>query len=168
MDEIVNSRTGQRMAFVTDSPELLEIDTVNPQSDVQEPEHVHPMQESGCRVTSGQLRWSVEGEERVLTAGESITIPPNVRHRFWNPAAEDARALQWFRPALNTRAFFERLFALARDNELKDDGLPRMLQLAVLVPAFGDEIRPTSPPWPVLRAVTAVLQPVARMRGYRA
>jgi quercetin dioxygenase-like cupin family protein len=168
MDEIVNPRTGQRMVFVTDTPELLEIDTVNPPSDIEEPEHVHPRQESGCRVVSGELRWDLNGEQRLLTAGDSITIPPNVPHHFWNPATEDAHCVQWFRPALRTRAFFETLFALARDGKLKDDGMPPLLQLAVMVPEFGDEIRPTSPPWPLLRAVTAVLGPIARMRGYSA
>jgi hypothetical protein len=36
-----------------------------------------------------------------------------------------------------------------------------------MVPEFGDEIRPVSPPWPVLRAVAALLAPIARRRGYR-
>jgi mannose-6-phosphate isomerase-like protein (cupin superfamily) len=167
VDEIANPRTGQRMTFVTDTPELLEIDTANPPSEIREPEHVHPKQESGCRVISGELRWEVDGEARLLSAGDSITIPAGVPHHFWNPADEEAQALQWFRPALRTREFFEKLFGLAQDGQLKDDGMPKLLQLAVLVPEFGDEIRPTSPPWPVLRSVTAVLGPVARARGYR-
>jgi hypothetical protein len=30
------------------------------------------------------------------------------------------------------------------------------------------ELRPLSPPWPVLRALSAILAPIARRRGYRA
>ena len=45
--------------------------------------------------------------------------------------------------------------------------MPSLLQLTAMVPYFSDEIRPTMPPWPVLRAVTAVLGPVARARGFR-
>ena len=52
---IENVRTGQRMVFITERPELLEIETVNPPSSIREPEHVHPAQESGARVTSGSL-----------------------------------------------------------------------------------------------------------------
>src|SRR4051794_25491060 len=156
------------MSFVTDTPELLEIDTINPPSEIREPEHVHPKQQSGARVISGELRWNVAGEERSVPSGESITIPAGTPHHFWNPRQEDSHAVQWFRPALNTRAFFETLFALARDGKLKEDGMPPLLQLAVMVPEFGDEIRPMSPPWPVLRTVTAALAPVARARGYRA
>jgi hypothetical protein len=46
--------------------------------------------------------------------------------------------------------------------------MPGLLQIAVLIPVYADEIRPTSPPWLVQRAVAAVLGPVARRRGYRA
>ena len=64
--------------------------------------------------------------------------------------------------------FFETMFALATTDDLDARGMPRPLQLAVMVPEFESEIRPLSPPWPVLRAVAAVLAPLARARGYRA
>jgi quercetin dioxygenase-like cupin family protein len=166
-EAIENVRTGQRMVFVTDRPELLEIETVNPPSSLREPEHVHPEQESGARVTSGSLRFSVDGVERTVHSGESITIPPNTPHHFWNDGDGDAHAVQWFRPALKTRAFFETLFALARAGELDERGMPSLLQIAVMIPEFSREIRPTRPPWPVQRTVGALLAPVARRRGYR-
>jgi hypothetical protein len=72
------------------------------------------------------------------------------------------------RPALRTREFFEAFFALARDDKLDDKGMPSLLQLATMIPEFAHEIRPTRPPWPVLRATAAVLGPIARRRGYRA
>jgi len=165
---IHNPRTGQRMTFVTDDPEVLEIDTLNPPSDQREPEHVHPKQDSGARVTSGALVFEVDGVRRRVEAGGSIEIPANTPHRFWNDGDEDARAVQWFRPALKTRAFFETLFALARDGKLDERGMPSLLQVAVMIPVFSDEIRPTRPPWPVQKAAAAVLGPVARRRGHRA
>jgi hypothetical protein len=156
------------MRFVTDEPQLLETETVNPPGDQREPEHVHPKQDSGARVTSGALVFEVGGVQRSVEAGESIEIPANTPHRFWNEGDEDAHAVQWFRPALKSRAFFETLFALAEDGELDEHGMPSLLQIAVMIPVFSDEIRPTRPPWPVQRAVAAVLGPVARRRGYRA
>lgn len=42
------------------------------------------------------------------------------------------------------------------------------MQLAVMVPFFGDEMRLTSPSWAVQRAVFALLAPVGRLLGYRA
>ncbi len=167
MKTIVNPRTGQQMTFVTERADLLEIRSVSPPSSVPEPEHVHPLQESGCRVTAGVLRFQVAGEERIVAAGESITIPADTPHFFANDGPGEADSIGWFRPALNTRAFFETLFALGQDGKLDDKGMPSLLQIAVMIPVFADVIRPTSPPWAVQRAASIVLAPLARARGYR-
>lgn len=155
------------MEFITERVDLLEIATVNPPTDIREPVHVHPEQESGARVTAGTLRFEVDGDERPVSAGESITIPANTPHRFWNEGAGDAHAVQWFRPALRTREFFEAFFALAEKGKLNDQGMPSLLQLAVMIPEFSQEIRTASPPWPIQLALATVLSPVARLRGYQ-
>jgi quercetin dioxygenase-like cupin family protein len=166
--EISNPRTGQVMTFLEMRDDLLRIDTVNPITDEREPLHVHPRQESGAELIAGSLVFEVDGVRRKLAPGDSISIPADTRHRFWNDGDEDAHAIQYFRPALATADFFETLFALAAADELDVKGMPRPLQLAVMVPEFENEIRPVSPPWPVLRAVAVILAPLARVRGYRA
>jgi mannose-6-phosphate isomerase-like protein (cupin superfamily) len=165
--EIVNPRTGQRLTFTELSPELLRIESLNPVSEEREPLHVHPRQHSGAEILSGSLLFEVDGVQRRLAAGESISIAAGTSHRFWNEGPGDARSIQRFEPALGTAAFFETFFALAAAGELDAKGMPRPLQLAVLVPEFADEIRPVSPPWPVLKALATVLGPIARRRGYR-
>ena len=150
------------------SEDVLRIDSVSPLSDEREPLHVHPRQESGAELLSGSLVFEVDGVQRKLAPGESISIPANAPHRFWNDGDEDAHWIGSFRPALATADFFETLFALAAADKLDASGMPRPLQLAVMVPEFEREIRPLSPPWPVLRVVAAILAPLARARGYRA
>jgi quercetin dioxygenase-like cupin family protein len=171
-DEIVNPRTGQRMVFLETGTEtggeLVQIDTHNPPTSVAEPEHVHPFQQSGAEVISGSLRFRVGGKERSVKAGESMTIPANTPHNFWNDGEEEAHAVQWFKPALKIDRFFEMLFGLAQDGKLNEKGLPSLWQMAVSVPYFGDEIRLTSPPWAVQRAIFTVLAPIGRLLGYRA
>jgi quercetin dioxygenase-like cupin family protein len=164
--EISNPRTGQRMTFVALAPEELRIETLNPQTSVREPTHLHPRQESGAEVLSGSLVFEVSGKARAVRAGEMITIPAGTPHRFWNEGPADARAVQFFRPALDTAAFFETLFALAQRDELDDKGMPKPLALAALANEFANEIRPVRPPWPLLRALAATLGPIARRRGY--
>jgi mannose-6-phosphate isomerase-like protein (cupin superfamily) len=168
--QISNPRTGQLMTFVEMRQDLLRIDTLNPVTDEREPLHVHPVQESGAELISGSLVFEVDGVRRKLAPGDSISIPANTRHRFWNDGDEDAHWIGCFRPALATADFFETLFALAAADKLDGKGMPRPLQLAVMVPEFENEIRPVSPPWPILRAgaAAAVLGPLARARGYRA
>jgi glyoxylate utilization-related uncharacterized protein len=165
---ISNPRTGQLMTFVELRPELLRIDSVNPKNAAErEPGHVHPKQESGAEVISGSLTFEVGGSQSRVGAGESISIPANTPHRFWNEGDEDAHAIQFFKPALDTAAFFETFFALAQEDKLDSKGMPGLLQLVVLVPEFEDELRPLSPPWPLLKALATVLGPLARARGYR-
>lgn len=156
------------MVFLETGGELMRIDTFNPTNAPIEPEHVHPLQESGAEVISGSLHFRINGEERPVRAGESITVPANTPHNFWNGGEEEAHAVQWFRPALKIDRFFESFFGLAQDGRLNDKGLPPPLQLAVMVPYFGDEIRLTSPPWAVQRLVFGVLAPIGRLLGYRA
>ena len=167
VDEIHNPRTGQRMRFLPVENDVLRIETVNPPSD-PEPVHVHPRQESRAEVISGTLRFVVDGVERRLGPGDALTIPAGVPHNFANDGDVDAVAIQSFRPALRTEAFFRLWFDLAERGEIGDSGMPSLLHLSVLAPRFGDEIRVARPPWLIQRAVFALLAPVARMRGYAA
>ena len=168
--ELSNPRTGQRMRFLLTAAdtagELLRIETINPPTGVAEPVHVHPRQETRAELRAGSLRFVVAGEERRLGPGDAITIPAGVPHRFVNDGDEDAVAIQEARPALRTAEFFETYFGLAARGELDEHGKPSLLRFAVLGPAFGDEIRLVSPPWPVQRAVFVLLGPIARLRGY--
>ena len=141
---------------------------MNPPTAVREPIHVHPRQESGAELLSGTLVFELAGERREIGAGEKITIAANTPPRFWNEGPGDARAVQFFRPALDIAAFFETLFALAQADQLARSGMPKPLALIAMVPEFGEEIRPVSPPWPVLQTIARVLVPVARARGYHA
>jgi quercetin dioxygenase-like cupin family protein len=170
-DEIVNPRTGQRMVFLQTGKEtnggLLRNESYVPPAGDAEPEHTHPFQQSGAEVISGSVRFRVGAEERSLKAGESITIPAGTSHFFWNDGDEEAHFVGWFRPALKIERFFESFFGLAQDGKLNEKGLPSMLQLAVMVPHFGDEIRLTSPPWAVQRATFGMLAPIAKLLGYR-
>jgi quercetin dioxygenase-like cupin family protein len=166
--EIFNPRTGQRMRFARIGADELRIDSVNPPTTEREPEHVHPKQESGAEVRSGALVFEIEGERRQVGPGESVLIPPNTPHRFWNESEEEeAHSVQFFRPALDIAAFFETYFELARSGQLKEGGDVPLIRVAVMVPEFRDEIRLTRPPWSVVRAMSALLRPVARLRGVR-
>src|SRR5512144_650436 len=59
------------------------------------PSHEHA-NEQVANVLSGSLRFVVGGEERVVAAGESVVIPPNVPHEV--EALEDSLVLDVFSP----------------------------------------------------------------------
>jgi quercetin dioxygenase-like cupin family protein len=59
------------------------------------PLHQHKNEQISM-VESGLMRFVISGEERMLRAGEALTIPPNAPHLV--EALEDSRALDVFSP----------------------------------------------------------------------
>ncbi len=162
---IVNNRTGQRMRFDPSSGDVLRIECWSPPSTAREPEHTHPKQESRFELLGGELVFEMDGATQTVAAPGTFVIPAGARHRFWNAGAEEAHYVQEFRPALGTRAFFELLFHLANEGRLDEKGMPALLDIPAMFKASSEVIRPTSPPWPVLRITAALLRPLAAIRG---
>lgn len=54
-------------------------------------EHYHPYSEEFIYVAEGQVSVLIDGEREILlTAGEGLMVPINVRHRVTNPGAVPA------------------------------------------------------------------------------
>lgn len=171
-DKITNVRTGQQMIFLQTGKEtngqLLEIESFNPKSDMREPMHVHPKQESSAKVISGRLHFVVNGKEQIVGPGEKIVIPAGAPHCFWNEDDTEAHSVQQFTPALHIDEFFESFFALAKDAKLSDKGMPPFLQLPLMGLKHKDEIRVVNPPWPIQLLTYLILAPISYLLGYRA
>ena len=52
-------------------------------------------------------------------------------------------------------------YAMAREGKLKPDGSIPFLQVVPLAKRYSNELRAASPPWPVQRALFALLTPAA-------
>jgi quercetin dioxygenase-like cupin family protein len=170
-DIIINSRTGQKMIFVQTgnetNGELLEIECFSPPSNSKEPEHIHPLQESIFKIISGSCVFSVNGKEENVGPGQTIRIPRNVKHHFWNSGDIMAHYLQVFKPALHIDEFFETFFALSRDGKLNNKGIPNLFHGSVIMLKHKNEIRVTNPPWVVQLLTYWTLAPIGRLLGYR-
>jgi gentisate 1,2-dioxygenase len=145
---------------------LLQIETWNPHGE-SDPEHIHVGQESTAEILEGSTAVSIRGAVQRLAAGDKVVIPANTPHQFLNEHSDEVRMLQEFRPALRLEDFFESYFAMSHDGKLDQQGMSSLLQMSVMIPEFGDVIRPASPPWPILRAILWPLAPIARARGYK-
>jgi quercetin dioxygenase-like cupin family protein len=167
-----NPISGQRIIFRKTADdtggELLEVESVYTKpSPSRPPTHYHPRQEERFEVLSGRVNVVVDGKERALEEGEVLTIQPGTPHEMW---AEEAGAhVNWqTRPAMKTEEFFETIWGLAKDGKTNERGVPNLLQVAVIARDHADEYRLVKPPWPVQRALFAVLAPAGRLLGYRA
>ena len=146
---------------------LLQIECISPPTSVKEPEHIHPLQENKFKMISGSCTFSVQGKEQIIGPGQSISIPPKVRHHFWNSGKTDAHYIQEFVPALNIADFFETFFALSRDGKLNEKGTPNFFHASVIMLMHKNTIRVIKPPLPIQYLTYLSLAPIGRLVGYR-
>jgi quercetin dioxygenase-like cupin family protein len=144
---------------------LLEFDDFLLEGYVSPPEHVHPRQQEHFEVISGALGVRIAGHEQVLHVGESVAVPPGIPHTIWKAGEGEMHVVVTFRPALQTEAFFETMFALARDGKTDKQGKPSLLQFASGASEYGMYV--TRPPISLQKVLFAVLGPLARALRYQ-
>lgn len=148
--------------------ELLEMEvTYNPNSP-KPPLHYHPYQEEQFEVLSGTFSVRIGQTERIYEAGDKFTVPANTPHWMHNVSDEEGRLRWQIRPAMRSQEFFATMWGLAADGKTNANGVPNLLQLAVILRAYRDEFRAVRPPYIVQRLLFSLLAPIARLRGYEA
>lgn len=127
-------------------------------------EHFHPHKEQRISVLAGEMHLRINGEHRIVRAGQTATIPVGARHFQWNPCDAEAVVIEELRPAGRIHDFFKVLFGLARDGRTDGNGYPSLVLSAALFSEFEDSIRPA----PLrLRLLFGALGPIALAFGYR-
>lgn len=121
------------------------------------PYHCHPRQTEHFKIVEGALHFYIDGEDRIVRAGEEIDIAARVLHRADNPHPEPVLAIWETRPALRTAEFFE---AMSRASHGRTR--PRLRDAAAILHAYRDEFRLAKPPVLVQRIVFGCLAPFGR------
>lgn len=131
--------------------------------------HVHPTQKERWEVVAGELGVTVDGDEQMLTAGEEVTLPAGVPHQHWNPAKEPARVIWERHPAYSDPEWAESLYTLAQRGQTDEDGVPNLLQLAVINSAYPNEcVYLPSVPVRIQKIAFSALGAIGRLLGYKA
>ena len=131
-------------------------------------EHVHPHQEERFIITSGEARFTLDGEELVAGAGDTVVVPAGVRHSEGNPGRAEVHAVVELRPALRSKEFHEAVAGLAADGRTTPRGAPRNpLQLGATFWHFRHESRVTSPPIWAQNLMLPPLWALAKVFGIR-
>lgn len=169
---IRNPAIGHRITFLQTATqtngELLQIlyTVEEPEAKPAIPLHMHLQSSERFEVVSGQLGVILEGERRVLGAGEEVHIPPGTPHTFWNAGHNELCFITDVRPPGQLQTYWETVFGLAEDGKVGENGLPNLFQLAVVAP-LADSYDPTVP-LPLMKAMIAVLGGLGRLLGYQA
>ena len=166
MDEALleNPVTGESMRVLESTAQIFKVQyALRPHGEIAG-EHFHPHKQQQISVLSGEMHLRIEGEHRIVRAGETATIPIGARHFQWNPCDIEAVVIEDVRPAGRIHDFFKVLFGLARDGRTDRAGLPPLFLSAALFSEFKDSVQPA--PFG-LRLSFRALGPVARLLGYR-
>lgn len=130
------------------------------------PKHFHPAHAETFEVLAGSLRFRVDGEQRDVSAGDTIEVPRDAVHQVWNPGTEPARALWRSRPAGRTEDWFRAVDRLHREGHVGAKGMPGLLVFGVLLTEYRDVFRLALAPEPVQRGLLGALGAMGRLRGY--
>jgi quercetin dioxygenase-like cupin family protein len=131
-------------------------------------EHVHPHQEERFIITAGEAHFTLDGEERVARAGETIVVPAGVRHSEGNLGPTDIQAVVELRPALRSKQWHEALAGLVADGKTTPRGAPKNpLQLGATFWYFRHESRVTSPSIALQNILLPPLSTLAKVLGVR-
>lgn len=123
------------------------------------PNHRHPKQEEIFTITSGALRFVIEGVERIAKAGDELVLPVNTLHYAHNPHAEPAIVRWETRPALRTAELFQALYG-----SMKGRAKPRLADAAAILREYSDEMVLAKPPLPIQKIVFACLAPFGKIQ----
>lgn len=172
-DMLTHPITGERIVFrktARDTAgELLQADFYMRPGAFVAAMHIHPLQEERFEVISGTLRGRVAGKELSSGPGEVIVVPKGVPHVWWNSGDDELHVLVEVRPALKLEHFFETFFGLAQDGKVDPKtGLPNLLQMAVIMQAYRNELVLAQPPRLVQTLLFGLLAPIGRLLGYKA
>jgi quercetin dioxygenase-like cupin family protein len=131
------------------------------------PNHFHVMQDETFEILSGELTVFYEGNTRVLSAGEKITLPKNKPHNHYNNSDEPVIYLQKTSPALDFEHLVENLIGLAADGKSKN-GKYGLVQELVTLKYLDSKAFLADIPVGVQIFLMNTVAPVARLFGYRA
>jgi quercetin dioxygenase-like cupin family protein len=136
--------------------------------DVVISEHVHPSIKERFTVVSGKIGYRLDGKEGIATGGDVLEIERGMVHDWWNAGDEEARVIVEIIPADRFELMISTLFGLVADGKTDKNGVPNLLQTAVIAQEFSDIVQFMSPPPMVQNILFRILAPLGRRMGYQA
>ena len=169
--KICNHVTKQDIQFLQVSKdtdgELLEMESTYNSFSKEPTSHYHPYQQENFKVLAGELTVRIDGKLRVLKAGETLHIAKNQVHAMWNNT-NSKTVINWqVRPAMNTEALLETSAGLANDGKTNENGMPNILQVALMVNRYSKVFRLAKPSFAIQKIVFFILTPFAYLMGYK-
>ncbi|MBL7792331.1 MAG: cupin domain-containing protein [Saprospiraceae bacterium] len=168
---IRNPVTGQDIKFIQTARDtggqLLEMETTYNEYSREPVPHYHPFQKEDFTVIEGEVTVRIDGQLSVLKPGDKLHIPKNKIHSMWNNTDQKTVVNWQVRPAMETEYLLETGMGLANDGKTNANGMPNILQVALMANKFAGVFRLAKPPFVVQKILFIILTPIAYLSGYR-
>src|SRR5919199_4599532 len=162
---------GERVTFLTTAQEtngacVKTVVELLPGSQGQ-PLHYHLTYTETFEVVAGQLDICLGSKKhhRVLRSGESVHVPLNAVHSFWNSSPEPVRFMVEMRPARHFEEALRAAFGLARDGRMSRKGVPTNIWELALIFELSESFLPGLPLF-LQKRIFGLLATIARWKGY--
>jgi quercetin dioxygenase-like cupin family protein len=168
-DHIENKITGEKITFIETSHDTngqkLKMEFVVKPKGHDAAYHIHPRQDETFHITKGNLKVRKGKEIIYLKTGDTLVIPKNTPHQWWNESNEEIFFTLEFNPALNMETFLEQLTGLCNDGKTTPKGLPYFWQIMAMTKKY--EIYIAGVPMFIQKIISATLGPLANLMGYK-
>jgi mannose-6-phosphate isomerase-like protein (cupin superfamily) len=113
----------------------------------QPPRHVHPDNVEVFEILEGEVQLLFGSEWRTARAGESVTVPPGVRHTFRNHSGKFAAFRNVHDPHHDFEAYLRQLTTLQNELQLTSaNGPATAARFAAVVGQYPELLHPADPP----------------------
>lgn len=127
------------------------------------PMHVHLGQDESVTVVHGRLGYVLAGQQpQFAGAGETVTFPRGVAHRFWNAGDDVLRCTGRISPPLRFEYFMTALYRSTAEHGGKRPGL---FDLAFLLHHFESENAMVGLPAPLRKGLLPMLRTIGKLTG---
>ena len=104
-ETITNPGSAQVIHIISESPEVLVMESDYPAGCPSPPPHLHPLQDEHFEVLSGVVHTVTNGRSKVLAEGDTLDVPRGTVHEFGGMPEEPGTVRWEVRPALQTADF---------------------------------------------------------------
>jgi quercetin dioxygenase-like cupin family protein len=128
--------------------------------------HIHPLQDETMEVLSGRLGYWLNNTKKILSPGESVTLPRGIVHRHGPEGSEDVVVLTTVTPGLDSDYLFENFFGIS--SECGFTSARTLFHIIIWNAKLKSGFAlPVIPIW-LQSTLTRALTPILYLFGYRA
>jgi quercetin dioxygenase-like cupin family protein len=165
-DPVLRQRLRFRRTLDPDGGEVLDVEAwVDPGGGVTP--HVHPAMEERFEVLSGRPSFLSGRTWRTAVPGDTVVVPPGLRHAYRNRSDETVHMVCHVRPPSTLQEFLESVAALGRAGKLTTAAVPSsfgaLLEAAALAQRHAEMVTLLFPPMPPPRFQRLLLPVLARL-----